>query len=360
MVKSLSILVIIILFFSCSTKIVEKNHDEIVRISMETDFSNTLDYFSDTLFIPLEFCEDCIVGDIHKILKVKDGFVISDKNISSEVFKFDNNGMFQFKIGNRGNGLGNYILPFDISLIPSTNQIAILDQNQRKIIFYSLKDGSFLKELPVNFQAKSIQFLTPNTVAVHFDGQFSGNEKDYLAGILDLNKGEFIYKGVSDFSKTDQNKTAGDFYFSGHDLTFSKSLNDTVYNVYEKKFTPKYLIDFGRKKVSNEVKNLPLMDMRMRMMQELPHYHNGNFIENDDLLFFLWWGDDEFENLAFYNKANDKLDLLKGRDQIIKRPFFIDNEYLYSFLTNSDYESLNSEPFFGLSENQIIYKVKLK
>ncbi len=360
MLKSSSILIVIVLLFSCSTKNTEVNQDGIKRISMGTEFSNTIDYFADTLIIPLEFCENCIIGDIDKILKVKDGFIISDKNITNEVFKFNDNGAFQFKIGNKGDGLGNYVLPFDISLIPSTNQIAILDQNQSKIIFYSLEDGSFLKELPINFQAKSIQFLSPNTVAVHLDGQFSGNEKDYLAGILDLKKGEFIYKGVSDFSKTDQNKTAGDFYFSVHELTFSKSLNDTVYNVSEEKITPKYFIDFGEKKVSDEIKKLPLMDMRMRMMQELPHYHNGNFIENDDFLFFLWWGDDEFENLAFYNKKNNKLNLLKGRDQIFKRPFFIDNEYLFSFLTNSDYESLNSEPFFGLSENQVIIKVKLK
>lgn len=360
MLKSPSILIVIVLLFSCSIKNTEVNQDGIKRISMEAEFSNTTNYFTDTLFIPLEFCENCIIGNIDKILKVRDGFIISDKNISNEVYKFDESGAFQFKIGNKGDGLGNYVLPFDISLIPSTNQIAILDQNQRKIIFYSLENGSFLRELPINFQARSIHFLSPSTIAVHFDGQFSGNEMDYLAGILDLEKGEFIYKGVNDFSKTDQNKTAGDFYSSGHDLTFSKSLNDTIYNVSEKKFTPKYFIDFGEKKVSRDIKNLPLMDMRMRMMQELPHYHNGNFIENDDLLFFLWWGDDDFENLAFYNKANDKLDLLKGRYQIIKRPFFIDNEYLYSFLTNSDYESLNSEPFFGLSENQVIIKVKLK
>ncbi|WP_157466052.1 6-bladed beta-propeller [Belliella baltica] len=356
----MSTIIVIVFLFSCSTKNTEVNQDGIKRISMGTEFSNTIDYFSDTSFIPLEFCEDCIVGDIHKILKVKDGFVISDKNISNQVFKFSDNGVFQFKIGDKGDGLGNYLLPFDISLIPSTDQIAILDQNQRKIIFYSLEDGSFLRELPINFQAKSIQFLSPNTVAVHFDGKFSGNEKDYLGGILDLKKGEFIYLGVNDFSKTDQNKTAGDFYFSGHELIFSKSLNDTIYSVFEKKITPKYFIDFGEKKVSDEIKILPLMDMRMRMMQELPHYHNGNFIENDNFLFFLWWGKDEFENLAFYNKANDKLDLIKGRDQIIKRPFFMDNQYLYSFLTNSDYESLNTEPFFGLSQNQVILKVELK
>lgn len=359
MFKITKTICVLLLLFACSSKKSEESRGGIKEISMEVNFSNSIDYFIDTTFIPLEFCENCVIGDITKVLKVEDGYIISDRDITNQVFKFGNEGKFKFKIGEKGEGLGNYVLPFDISLVPETENIAILDQNQQKILFFSIKDGSFIEELPINFQAKSIQFLSPNKVAVHFDGQFSGNERDYLGGILDLKKGEFLVKGVLDFSKTDQNRTAGDFYFSGKELLFSKSLNDTVYSVSENKFSPKYYVDFGKKKVSNEIKILPLMDMRMRMMQELPYYHNGNFIENDKFLFFLWWGEDEFENLAFYNKENNNLDLLKGRELTIKRPFYMDNEYLYSFLMNADYERMNSEPFFGLSQNQVIQKVKL-
>jgi len=335
--------------------------EDIEVIQVSTEFSNQVDFISDTTYIALEFCEDCIIGDISKVLKTEDGFVISDQYNTGQVFKFHDDGSFQYKIGAKGDGLGNYVLPFDISLVPGTDHLAVLDQNQTKILFYSLIDGSFVEELPINFQAKSIQFLTDYKLAIHFDGQFLGTEQDYLARILDLDQEEFTYKGVLDFSKTDQNNTAGDFYLSSDGLLFSKSLNDTIYQVSENRFVPKYLVDFGDKAVNTDIKVLPLMDMRMRMMQEMPFYHNGNFIENQDFLFFLWWGEEQFENMAVWDKNQETLSNFKGKDLIFKRPFYIDDKFMYCFLTNADYENIESNvPFLGLSENHLIIKLALK
>lgn len=330
-------------------------------ISINPEFSDKVDFILDISFIPLEFCEDCIIGDISKVLKVEDGFVVSDKDISGQVFKFNDKGDFQFRIGDKGEGMGNYVLPFDISLVPGTNKIAVLDQNQRKILYYSLFDGSFIEELPINFQAKSLHFISATKIAMHFDGLFLGNERDSLAGILDLEKEQFIFKGVLDFAKTDQNITAGDFYISSEGLLFSKSLNDTIYEVLENEFVPKYFVDFAERAVSDEIKILPLMDMRMRMMQEIPFYHNGNFIENENFLFFLWWGEEEFENMSVWNKSTKELLNFKGDGIIFKRPFYVNDKYLYCFLMNEDYESMNStEPFFGVSQNQVIIRIALK
>ena len=103
------------------------------------------------------------------------------------------------------------------------------------------------------------------------------------------------------------------------------------------------------------------MDMRMRMMEEMPFYHNGNFIENEDYLFFLWWGEEEFENMAVWEKGEKTLTNYKGKELIFKRPFYIDDKFMYSFLTNADYENINSEnPYLGLSENHLIIKVALE
>ena len=328
---------------------------------MDSEFSNQPDFIRDTTLIPLEFCDDCIIGDITKVLKSEDGFVISDKRISGQVLKFSDKGDFQFKIGDKGDGLGNYVLPFDISLVPGTDKIAVLDQNQRKILFYSLANGSFIEELPINFQAKSLHFISEKRIAIHFDGQFSGNERDSLAGILDLEKEQFVFKGVLDFAKTDQNKTAGDFYISSEGLLFSKSLNDTIYEVFENEFVPKYFLDFSERAVSDEIKVLPLMDMRMRMMQAIPFYHNGNFIENANYLFFLWWGEDEFENFSVWDKRSKELLNFKGKDLFFKRPFFMDENYMYCFLMNEDYERMNStEAFVGASLNQVIIRINLR
>lgn len=360
MIKKYWLLILIVAYYSCKNK-TSGPITGLEVITMHSEFSNKPDFILDTTFIPLEFCEDCIIGDFTKVLKLEDGFVISDKQISGQVYKFSDKGIFQFRIGNKGDGLGNYVLPFDISLVPGTDRLAVLDQNQQKILFYALSDGSFIEEIPINFQAKSIHFISPNKLAIHFDGQFSGLEKDSLAGILDLKSNEYTYKGVFDFSKTDQNLTAGDFFETPIDLLFSKSLNDTVYRVTEKGFFPKYRLDFGTKTVSDDIKVLPVMDMRMKMMQEMPFYHNGNIIENEGYLFFLWWGDDEFEIMSVWEKEKKLLYNYNGRELIFKRPFYIDDEFMYCFLTNADYENLDAEqPFLGLSENHLIIKLTLK
>ncbi|WP_425636208.1 6-bladed beta-propeller [Algoriphagus yeomjeoni] len=346
------------IIFSCAPDNSDSENHNFSTIKLNTEFTESVDFISDTTFIPLEFCDDCIIGDISRILKVPDGFIISDKRITKRVLKFNNDGGFEFVIGTQGDGLGNYVLPFDISLIPETNRLAVLDQNQRKIIIYSLLDGNFIEEIPINFQAKSLQFISPDLIAVHFDGQFSGKELDYLGGILDLQKKEFIYQGVLDFSKTDQNITGGDFLFGSKDLLFSKSFNDTIYRVGEDGFYPKYLIDFGDKSVSDEIKKLPLMDMRMRLMREVPFYHNGNFIENEKFLFFLWWGEDEFENFTFYDKKHNQTLNYQGKNVIFKRPFYINDDYMLSYLMNDDYERMGvKQQFFGLSQNQVIIKI---
>lgn len=361
MIKKLIIFASLIFFYSCSSEKSENLEKELVTIPMELEFNESFDFIQDTTFIPLQFCDDCIIGDISKIIKTEDGFVISDKNISKQVFKFNKEGEFEFKIGSPGDGLGNYVLPFDISLVPNSDRVAVLDQNQQKIVFYSLKDGVFIEELPINFRPKSFQFISPAKVAIHFDGQFSGNEKDSLAGILDIQKEEFDYMGLIDYSKTDQNVTAGDFYSTLESLLFSKSLNDTVYQVDASGFTPKYYIDFGEKRVSDDIKRLAGTEMLMQLMKEVPYYHNGNFIENEAYLFFLWWGEDEFENFAVWDKNNEVVMRYNGKNLIFKRPFYVTNDHIYSFLTNQDYENLdNDEPFFGLSQNQVIIKMGLK
>ncbi|MEP1087915.1 6-bladed beta-propeller [Algoriphagus sp.] len=348
-------------FFSCVSEKSDLENQSFYTINLNSAFTESVDFISDTTFIPLEFCDDCIIGDISKVLKTPDGFIISDKRVTKRVLKFNNDGGFEFVIGAQGDGLGNYVLPFDISLIPETNRLAVLDQNQKKIIIYSLVDGKFIEEIPINFQAKSLHYISPNLLAVHLDGQFSGKELDYLAGILDLQKNEFIYQEVLDFSKTDQNKTAADFLKGSKDLLFSKSLNDTIYVVGKDGFTPKYLVDFGDKRVSDEIKKLPLMDMRTRMMREVPFYHNGNFIENEKYLFFLWWGEDEYENFTLFDKKENQTLNYHGKNIIFKRPFYITEDYMLSYLLNEDYENMGvNQQFFGLSQNQVLIKISFR
>ena len=347
----------IYLLVSCNYDSKEDKGFPFEVVEFESNYTKDVNFISDTTYIPLEFCEDCIIGDISKVIKVDDGFIISDKTISQQVFKFDDSGNFLFSIGEKGVGLGNYVLPFDLSKIPGTNKLAILDQNQSKILYYDIDTGDFIEEWRINFQAKSFYYLDSNTIAAHLDGNFMATEQDSMAVLLDLTKNIFIYKGVVDFPKTDHNATGGDFHDGTEGVLFTKSLNDTVYSVTPKGFSPKYVFDFGDKTVPDAVKKLPMTLMFEELMKSLPYYHNGNVIENEKYLFYNWWAEDEEENFGVYNKKTKENISLRGDKVIFKRPFYVTDDYMLCYLINYDYERLGAEPNFGKSENQIIIKV---
>ncbi|MFN3999766.1 6-bladed beta-propeller [Algoriphagus sp.] len=357
MLRSFLVYVFFISIWSCQKKVESESSIEIIDVQKKINIVPGI--FSDTSYIPLEFCEDCIVGDITKVEFNNSSFIISDKSKTKSILKFDSVGNCQFKIGEAGEGPGKFILPFDFSIIPDQDILCVLDNNQSKLLYYSLVDGHFIEEERIDFKAKSIKFLDSENLAVHLDGNFFGNEMDYHGLIFHLPTGQkksFVY----DFSKTDQMVTAGDFYNLNKEVLFSKSMNDTIYTVTADGFKPKYFIDFSDKGIPKETKVKPFNEMFDQMMKELPHYHNGNFIENSKYLFFISWDEGELENSMIYDKSKKTLYNSSDDKVIFKRPFYLNENEVYCYLTNADYASYGLEPNFGKSENPVIVKFTLK
>lgn len=352
------LLFLLSIIFSCTTEV--SNEDFITITIEDSHYIEEVDFISDTTFILLEFCEDCIIGDISKIVKVKEGFIISDKVISKRIFMFDNEGKFLFPIGESGDGLGNYILPFDFSVVPDSNRIAVLDNNQSKILYYSISDGSFIEEWKINFQPESLFFLDSLNVAIHLDGNYAENEMDYLGVILDLSANEIKERNVWDYGKTDQFKPYGDFFKGSEGVVFTKALNDTVYEVDLDGFRPKYFVDFGNDAVPVSLKSKPFSEMFEQMRKLTPSHHNGNFIENDRFLFYLWWGSDDKAKFSFFEKAKNVNYVLNADQIIFKHPFYVDNHLMYSYLNNRDLDSFVGASDNLKTDNQTIVKVTFK
>lgn len=355
--RILTILIVFYLLNSCQKR--QEDISEIEKISLSEADDLPQGFFSDSTLIPLEFCDECIIGSISKIQFVNSLFIVSDKSISKAIFIFNDKGKFLFKLGESGEGPGKYALPFDFSVIPDKNIVCVLDNFQSKLMYFDLQNGQFLDEEPIDFKAMSIHFIKDDLLAVHLDGNFLGKEMDHLGVIFSLTEGEKS-KFVYDFTKTDQMITAGDFFDSKEGILFTKSMNDTVYQVSEAGFIPKYFIDFGKKSISNDIKNKVGLEMFEMMRAQMPHYHNGNFIENSKLLFFISWDEGELENSIIYDKKQRKTYLSSNDKVLFKRPFYIDEEFLFSYLTNEDFEAYGLEMNFGISENPVIVKHRFK
>lgn len=75
-----------------------------------------------------------------------------------------------------------------------------------------------------------------------------------------------------------------------------------------------------------------------------------------ELLFFISWDEGELENSVVYNKRHRKIYLSSSDKILFKRSFYIDEESLFSYLTNEDFEAYGLEMNFGLGENPVIVK----
>lgn len=143
MVKILTLLLMyILLLSSCQTS--RKDADYLVREADmhecgAVELSGLLQTFD---LIPLETNNDCLIGNIQSVKKRLGRFYIHTKN---ELHVFEGNGKHVAKVGNLGEGPGEYqaICDFDAD----QERIYILTPN--KLLYYD-RDGKFQKSVSVD------------------------------------------------------------------------------------------------------------------------------------------------------------------------------------------------------------------
>ena len=69
---------------------------------METDYGKLSDFAEDIKMIPLEFKDECILGEIRKVVMSDSYIFIMERNNPKGVYVFDHMGKYLYKIGNRG------------------------------------------------------------------------------------------------------------------------------------------------------------------------------------------------------------------------------------------------------------------
>ncbi|MDX5476943.1 MAG: 6-bladed beta-propeller [Cyclobacteriaceae bacterium] len=294
------------------------------------------DKFEINRIIALDFCDACIIGEVHKILIDDSGFYVLDKTITKSIKKFDWNGTLLFNISESGEGLGKYILPFDMEL--DKNRLFVLDVNQRKILFFNAVNGQFDNEQRIgDFQALTFAHLDNNTFAYHLDGRELGPDLHYLGQIAALGGGKSTAKWVLDFGNTDYMTAEQEFTRGEKGLLFAKSMNDTVYQVEASGFIPKYVFDFGDKRISDDIKKADMMEAMQRIMTDWPHFHWGRVFENSNQVFFLWSGNQGQRNLSYYDKVTGVTYLLEGDSFYPKNIVYVDDQRLIAFISPEEY-----------------------
>ena len=117
------------------------------------------------LMIPLEVRDDCIIGEVTKLLYQNNLIYIAD-NISKSIFVFDLSGKLVTKVHSLGNGPGEYtnITSFTVH----NTDIIIFDHTINRLFFYNVS-GEFVRDKDVSAIWGSDMFELDNKLYLVFD-----------------------------------------------------------------------------------------------------------------------------------------------------------------------------------------------
>lgn len=141
------------LFFSCN----RTDFSSSIDLSKNHNVS-VFDVFSDVKAIKLETTENNLIGEIKRIEYYNYHYYILDER-SQQIFCFDEDGRFVYKINSQGKGRGEYHYITDFSIDQKNEQLVVLDPVVQRVHFFDLK-GNFL----ISHDIKSDKVLGLNRV----------------------------------------------------------------------------------------------------------------------------------------------------------------------------------------------------
>lgn len=251
-------------------------------------------------FIPLEFTDECPISSILKLDFYNDTIFIFSKN---GLYSFNTEGKFICQFGRKGQGPGEYSLPFDFSIDKQNKQVIIYDSNQSRIHIYDLY-GNFLKSVRIGM-SWNVEPLG-NSLFLSYPMNIMGNQPYKLIVVNEngdtlktfINKLTFELSGTPFLIPVN-----GAIYKYQDNFHFKQFLSDTIYVFDSKnlKITPKY--------VFMGTNNLPVM-----LLGNLEQYRkeSTNFswlervVETDKYLFIRLDSYGKIETMI-YDKNKEKL-----------------------------------------------------
>lgn len=277
----LVLLISILFLWSCSS-----HHEEQSPLHQYglSDIENRV--YSDEIFdivntIVPEISDGSALNSIRRIAANDSIYFILD--VKGNILAFNGKGGFIRKIGDFGNGPGEYSNPRDIDIDPLTGNIAVLD-NGNRILMYSASDGLFSKEIKLGLSAREIEMRKdaiiilqpscsngkPVEKEVIILNRETGKESGYIPAFDNCSS---LGINISDMSSNDTR-------------TFvTRKFDNRIYSVTDT-VVPMFEIISDSFVNSIDADGSELMGFLQDCVTNNKVFSIGNFIANDSLLFF--------------------------------------------------------------------------
>ena len=296
---------LLLILFNCNQQVNKENDTVTFTVGPENFRERERIYFShlfDSIkYIILDNSDDCLIGNIDKILFHDHIFYVLDRK-QHTLLVFSETGQFLWKINKRGNGPGEYrsLQDFDIN----QNKLYLFDPRS-KVLEYDL-NGMFVKSYSEKTYGNSI---------------LVDNERFYISTCNNTSKfGDYSLLIMDDYGKTFKNGIPiTQKNLINACVTFQQSLNfcrykDTirfytplvakVFSIVEDDISVQYNFDFKHKKIPENYFN----ENTYEDLKESSYaYGLNSYWENDSFFSFNMYAINENGWDILYSKKDNKL-----------------------------------------------------
>lgn len=176
-----------IFIWSCSDKTFDIACVNIPLNSSDTTKSSFNDYFEITMCLPLEDSKDCHITFARRIEFFENKYYVFSSNGNMGLFVFNKDGKFIKRIGERGNGHGEYSNILDFTLDKKNRRLLLLCNRPSFVKVYSL-DGMFMEDKVLDNTSLSDIACVNGLILCPTNHQgFTKNESDSLFYVFDEN-----------------------------------------------------------------------------------------------------------------------------------------------------------------------------
>ena len=342
---------IILIACACSSAPQQETEGKVYQVDLQKKVNPFEEIFSKAEIIPLETVDNGLIVYCKKIYPVGKSLYIHD-DWSQNLFAFSQAGKYEFQVGRKGQGPGEYLNLYDCIVDSASNEISVLESYGRVLQYDLTGKHKNTFELPARPNYYSIEALSHDCLVTWSALEASDNS------VLVLNKenGETLNAYWKDDRMFNQQQMSPFYSYDGKTY-FGVALRQQVYEVRKDTLALAYVWDFGKDNISEE---------RLKFYLDIEHpSERNNKILNDmgtPLLPFtieeqkqnhqycyvslrLEMGVRPDLTHVFYDKKKKKalvFDHLDGKECKMNQPLYFGEDYLLTDVLYDDREKFKS------------------